>query len=88
VALGSGVAVRFPEAGTTLPAAAALLLYSDGLVERRGESLDDRLELLRNVVARLGPAGTIEHCDRLFAALLGGSSHDDDVCVLSALRQG
>jgi serine phosphatase RsbU (regulator of sigma subunit) len=35
---------------TTLPAGSTLLLYTDGLVERRGETLDDGLRRLLSTI--------------------------------------
>ena len=39
-----------------LPAPATLLLFTDGLVERRGESIDDGLERLRRAATQAPPA--------------------------------
>jgi len=61
-----------------------LLLYTDGLVEVRGKSLDDGLERLR-AAALEGPADPEELCDHVIAAMLGGRGADDDVAML-ALR--
>lgn len=61
----------------------ALMLFSDGLVERRGESLDvgmDRLTALAN-----GFDGDLDElCDRLLANLTGPET-DDDVAVLGIM---
>ena len=56
-----------------------LLLYSDGLVERRGESLADGLERLRASVAR----GTALDLEALAGHLIDPSA-EDDVVVLAA----
>jgi hypothetical protein len=57
----------------------AILLYSDGLIERRGESLEDGLARLQGAVARHGPLDL----DRLADGLLD-PSHGDDVVALAA----
>ncbi|MCU1691040.1 MAG: putative sensor protein [Frankiales bacterium] len=70
----------YPETTVVLPAGTAVVLFSDGLVERRGESLTDGLERLRCAVdGGLTPDGLADRlCDRLLSA--GGS--DDDVALL------
>lgn len=60
-----------------------VLLYTDGLVERRGERLQDGLERLRACAERLAHLPLDAFCDGLVAEL--GSSHEDDVALL-ALR--
>jgi serine phosphatase RsbU (regulator of sigma subunit) len=58
-----------------------LLLYTDGLVERRGESLTVGLERLRRHVELLASLPLEELCDRLVADLAGDS--EDDVALLA-----
>jgi sigma-B regulation protein RsbU (phosphoserine phosphatase) len=84
--LGSGVAHRGTE-HHHLPAGARLLLYTDGLVERRDERLDVSLEALRQVVASAGPS-LEAMCDRVLAALAPSDEDDwtDDVALLAILR--
>ncbi len=68
----------------TFPVEATLLLYTDGLVERRGEGLDMGLERLR----RLGEApwaNTAGLLDHLLAALRG-SERPDDIALLAIRR--
>ncbi|RFU84971.1 PAS sensor protein [Streptomyces triticagri] len=57
------------------------VLYTDGLVERRGEDIDHGVELLERALAgATGPPKVI--CDRLIRALGVTADHDDDVAVL------
>ncbi|SFQ03804.1 Stage II sporulation protein E (SpoIIE) [Amycolatopsis arida] len=72
-----------PEHELDLPAGAVLLLYTDGLVERRDSALDDRLDRLAAELAGL-PAGCSldDAADRLLARMLGTDRHQDDVCLL------
>jgi PAS domain S-box-containing protein len=64
-----------------------LLLYTDGLIERRGESIDRGLERL--VAAGAGPIDDLEAwADRLMAALLADEEHPDDVALLALRRDG
>ncbi|GEA87768.1 SpoIIE family protein phosphatase [Cellulomonas cellasea] len=58
-----------------------LLLYTDGLVERRGESLTVGLERLRRHVETLAGLPLDELCDRLVADLAADS--EDDVALLA-----
>jgi len=62
-----------------LPAEAVLLLYTDGLVERRGEIIDDGIERLRTVVGS-GSAEAV--CARVMTALVA-EQPTDDVALLT-----
>ncbi|MFJ1753452.1 SpoIIE family protein phosphatase [Kitasatospora sp. NPDC088134] len=69
--------IRFP-----LRADGLLVLYTDGLVERRGQDLDEGLELLRATVTHRQE--TLEHgCDAVLEAL-GAKLGQDDVAVIMA----
>jgi serine phosphatase RsbU (regulator of sigma subunit) len=59
-----------------------LVIYSDGLVERRGESIDDGLDRLATILSRGGddPASLI------WAAMAAGDNADDDVTILALRR--
>jgi len=76
---------RYPEGEATLAPGALLLLFTDGLVEARGRSLDDGLAALRRAAAETaGVEEPAEVIDRLVAALLGREAPVDDVAVLAA----
>ncbi|MCZ7590102.1 MAG: SpoIIE family protein phosphatase [Gaiella sp.] len=62
-----------------------LVLYTDGLVERRTASIDVGLERLADA-ARRRPLGAPRLADEICDALLDGQSQDDDVCVLTLFR--
>ena len=64
-----------------IPPGATLLLYTDGLVERRGSHLDDGLSHLADVAAALVSLELEELCDALLGRL--GQSGDDDVALLA-----
>jgi serine phosphatase RsbU (regulator of sigma subunit) len=64
-----------------LPDGSTLLLYTDGLVERRGESLDDGLRRLAEALLAVGDVDADEVCDRLLEAMLP-EAPDDDVAML------
>jgi serine phosphatase RsbU (regulator of sigma subunit)/anti-sigma regulatory factor (Ser/Thr protein kinase) len=75
----------FADDAKPMPNGARLLLYTDGLVECRDQSLQDRLGRLRAVLTQLcspaAPVGVSPGCARLAEALLTGAEHDD-VAVL------
>ncbi|MEV1052533.1 ATP-binding SpoIIE family protein phosphatase [Streptomyces sp. NPDC049887] len=57
------------------------VLYTDGLVERRGEDIDEGVAALERALA--GATGTPQVvCDRLIRSLGVTADHDDDVAVL------
>ncbi|MEU6602783.1 PP2C family protein-serine/threonine phosphatase [Streptomyces flaveolus] len=72
------------QATVDLPAHSTLLLYTDGLIERRGESLDAGLTRLRQHAAALAREPLPVLCDELLAGLLA-ERYPDDVALL-ALR--
>ena len=66
-----------------LPPGGLLLLYTDGLVERRGEPIDDGLERLRAAV----PAGSPDTaCRVIMQHLVGATSTTDDIALLALQR--
>lgn len=66
-----------------LPPHSTLLLYTDGLVERRGEDLGDGLERLRQCAERLAREPLDRFCDELLTGM--PVTGEDDVAVI-ALR--
>jgi putative methionine-R-sulfoxide reductase with GAF domain len=81
--LGVAPGVERSEDAIELPDAAVLFLYTDGLVERRYESVDTGLERL---CAALEPAHPELVCHRVMSRLLGGARPEDDVAVLAVRR--
>jgi serine phosphatase RsbU (regulator of sigma subunit) len=65
-----------------VPPGATLILYTDGLVERRDQLLDDGIERLRSAVEDLHCLPLPELCDELLARLVEES--EDDVVLLLA----
>lgn len=81
--LGIGRTEQRRHTTVELPDQAVLVCYTDGLVERRGEYLDQGLERLRRAVAP-GPA------DALCAAVISAvavAQPTDDIAVLAIRRQ-
>ncbi len=74
----------YPTQSQQLQAGDALVLYTDGLVERRGESLDAGLERLATAVAT-GPAGPGALVEHILSRLLDPDERlHDDVTALVA----
>ena len=59
-----------------------VLLYTDGLVERRGQSLDEGLDRLRAALTELRHLPLAELCDQLLSRLLP-SAREDDVAMVA-----
>lgn len=66
-----------------MPVGSALLLYTDGLVERRGESLDVGLGRLERAMTADEPERI---CRRVMDSLIGTWVPEDDVAVLALQR--
>jgi serine phosphatase RsbU (regulator of sigma subunit)/anti-sigma regulatory factor (Ser/Thr protein kinase) len=80
--LGAGASARYVQDVVDFPVGAVLLLYSDGLVERRGRSIDEGLALLVDA-ARAGPRHPDQLVDHVVQELLGSSPLGDDVALLA-----
>ncbi|MDG4864080.1 SpoIIE family protein phosphatase [Streptomyces sp. T-3] len=63
------------------PPGSTAVLYTDGLVERRSEDIDDGVAALESALAGATGAPQVV-CDRLIRALGVTAEHDDDVAVL------
>ncbi|MFD4639059.1 PP2C family protein-serine/threonine phosphatase [Lentzea sp. NPDC058436] len=63
-----------------VPPGSLVVLYTDGLVERRGQDLDAGLERLRGAVGPMGPEAA---CTRIMAALVGDRPATDDVALVA-----
>ncbi len=83
VPIGVRAGARYTSTSVTTPKAATLLAFTDGLVERRGESIDTGL-------ARLQQAASANHValDELLSRLIRDLRHDggDDDTAIAALR--
>ncbi|MBB2901413.1 serine phosphatase RsbU (regulator of sigma subunit) [Kineococcus radiotolerans] len=64
-----------------LPPGATVLLYTDGLIERRGASLDEGLAWLAGTVAGFAGLSPAELCDEVLQLVAGHA--EDDVAVLA-----
>jgi serine phosphatase RsbU (regulator of sigma subunit) len=71
----------------TIEAGSTLLLYTDGLVERRGEDIDEGLQRALDAAGDAMPADAGALLRRLVRAGGATAGHDDDVTVLVLLRK-
>jgi phosphoserine phosphatase RsbU/P len=70
-------------AAVAVPPGSVMVLYTDGLVERRGEVIDTGLELLRSNVTSGEPQAV---CNALVQRLLGPKPPRDDVALVAVRR--
>src|SRR4051794_17197230 len=80
--LGVMPSIEYPEAHFDLEPGSTLVMYTDGLVEERGESIDAGLEALKEAVID-GPDAPEALCDHIVARLLANRPATDDIAVLA-----
>ena len=73
---------RYSETEDRLEAGDTLLLYTDGLVERSGETLREGLRDLERAAAE-APSGVGPLCDHITDRVLGDASRSDDVALIA-----
>ena len=71
----------YMEGTAPLPAGESLLLYTDGLIERRDTGIDKRLTALLDSLSQR-PRPTPESVDGLIDDLVDREHHDDDIALL------
>ncbi|WAC93398.1 SpoIIE family protein phosphatase [Mycobacterium sp. Aquia_213] len=71
-----------PEVRVTMPARSTLLLYTDGLVERRGRSIDEGIASATDLVQDGRSQSLDEVADDLMVRLEPGGGYLDDVAML------
>jgi serine phosphatase RsbU (regulator of sigma subunit)/PAS domain-containing protein len=79
ILLGAVPEARYEEAETQLAAEDTLLMYTDGLVERRDRSVEESLSQLLTTV-RTAPTSLDQQLDRLLT--YSRSDTDDDTCLV------
>ncbi|WP_031171602.1 PP2C family protein-serine/threonine phosphatase [Streptomyces durhamensis] len=83
--LGVPLPYAYEDHTAELPPGSMLVLYTDGLVERRAHGLDPGIELLSRTLAALSESDLedLETCaESLLKPLVHDSERDDDVCLL------
>jgi sigma-B regulation protein RsbU (phosphoserine phosphatase) len=81
--LGAGFEGRRSSSEFTFPPGALMAMYTDGLVERRGEALDAGLERLRVIVSPESPH-TLN--GMIMRSLIGDASPADDIALVLVRR--
>src|SRR5207248_5211673 len=69
-----------------IPAGAALVIVTDGLVERRGEDIDEGVARILTMAASVGEVAARVLLSRIVAGASSDRMHDDDVTVLVLRR--
>ncbi len=82
--LGIDPATPRSERSITLGRGATVFLYTDGLVERRGQSLDEGLAKLQSVLSTFSGRPVDELCDAVLEAMFDGEREDD--VAIAAVR--
>lgn len=84
--LCTGNSAQRGQATVTIPDGALMIMYTDGLVERRGESIDQGLSRLQQVAvaARHDPADRV--CQKLIEMAAETPTDDDTVVLCIRLR--
>jgi PAS domain S-box-containing protein len=87
--LGIDPGTKRVESEVALDRGATVLLFTDGLVERRGQSIDDGLSQLRDTLEELAVERPTldELCDRVLARMLPPRSEDDVALVAVRLHR-
>ncbi|MFC7575055.1 PP2C family protein-serine/threonine phosphatase [Klenkia terrae] len=80
--LGVDPSTTRTERSVVLGRGSTILLFTDGLVERRASNLDDDLVRLQDAVADLAGATLDELCDGLVGRLVDGRN-DDDIALVA-----
>jgi serine phosphatase RsbU (regulator of sigma subunit) len=84
--LGMEADVEYEEAQTPLSPGDVLLMFTDGLIERREHSITDSLDAFTTAAEEPGAATAAAHADRLLAAVV--SDTDDDACLVAVRIHG
>ncbi len=79
---------RHPKAEVPFPPRATLVLYTDGLVERRGQTIDDGLAALTEAVRRNLTLGIEELADAVLDELRHEGAAPDDTALVIARSTG
>jgi serine phosphatase RsbU (regulator of sigma subunit) len=77
--IGAAPGTRREVTTVPIPAGALLCFFTDGLVERPGQLIDDGLDRLRRAVAAEPPEAA---CAAVMGALVGSEPSRDDVTLL------
>ncbi len=80
--LGAQADTRYSQAVVELPVGTVLVLYTDGLVERRDRSIDVGLDELLRAVGE-GPREPEQLVEHVLARMIGDGERGDDIALLA-----
>lgn len=83
VLLGADPTWQYKSEFKLLRTGTTLLLYTDGLVELRGHTLDEGMDALREFVESLDDLSPEPLCSQILDWRLKTASREDDICVLA-----
>jgi anti-sigma regulatory factor (Ser/Thr protein kinase) len=81
--LGTGLAAKYRQETVELPAGTVILLYTDGLVERRGQSIDDGFDAVVRAL-RESPTDPDRLLEHVLDQVVGSGEREDDIALLAA----
>ena len=85
--IGSGATGKLSEDSVTMKPGDTLLLYTDGLIERRGQRLSDGEGRLAEIAAN-APADIEQKCTEIIDRMTEGEEFNDDIAVLAVQALG
>jgi serine phosphatase RsbU (regulator of sigma subunit)/anti-sigma regulatory factor (Ser/Thr protein kinase)/flagellar basal body-associated protein FliL len=86
IALGVSRGTVYREQEFALPSGSTIVLYTDGVIEVRGEALDEGLERLRRLAER-GHESVDALCDAVINEMVADGRPADDVALLAACAE-
>jgi serine phosphatase RsbU (regulator of sigma subunit) len=81
--LGADPTWRYQEHTKVMRPGSTVLFYTDGLIERRRNSIGDEMGKLKSTVEGLSDLSPHALCDDVLATRLGSGDLEDDVCLLA-----
>jgi serine phosphatase RsbU (regulator of sigma subunit) len=82
-AIGVSPGTEYHSTRVRMRSGSTLVAFTDGLVERRSQTLDECLAELLDVAAAIGTSAASETCVRLLAFAAASSEIDDDITVVA-----
>ncbi len=85
--LGTRLIERYPACEMVIEPDSFVLLYTDGLVERRGHLIDDGIDEVKVRLEADDWEALPTLCDALTDSVRSGLTREDDVCILALRRE-
>ena len=81
--LGTGLGAKYRQSVVELPAGSVVVFYTDGLVERRGRTIDEGIDRLVQAVGS-APKDAEQLLEHVLEQLVEGVERADDIAILAA----